>query len=289
MDGSISDVTRILVAGDVHGNTKHMYWLIATAVSHEVKIILQLGDFGAWEHTEDGRKFFNDVNRIAKRNGVTIVFICGNHDKTSLLLSKYGSKRDEDGFLVCRSNLRYIPRGTVWTWGATRFLAFGGAYSVDKEWRLDLERQRREKWEYKRSLGSRQRDTSSGYFWFPEEEASEEEFLKAMGDGSRVDVMVTHDKPRGSNPRWNRKDYLECLPNQDRIQALLQARTPSILLHGHLHYPYEDRVRHDGGWCLVKGLDADYAEHPGYNPRDSFVLLDVSGKSVDGGLTETGD
>lgn len=289
MESTISEITQVLVAGDVHGNTKHMYYLISKAKDAGVEIILQLGDFGAWEHTEDGRKFFRDVSRVAGRNGVKVYFIDGNHDKISLTLKKHKELTPE-GFVICAPNLFYIPRGTVWTWGATRFLAFGGAYSVDKQWRLDLERQRHERWEYKKSLGSRQRDTSSGYFWFPEEEASEEEFLKALGDGSPVDVMVTHDKPRGSNPRWNRKDFLECLPNQDRIQAVLQARRPLVLLHGHLHYPYEDGVHlSDGGWTLVRGLAADVPEFPGWKPEDTWVLLDVSDKSVERELTQAAD
>ena len=41
---------RILLAGDTHGNTTHVRYLIDVAVDQGCDRIFQLGDFGAWEH-----------------------------------------------------------------------------------------------------------------------------------------------------------------------------------------------------------------------------------------------
>jgi predicted phosphodiesterase len=273
---------RIMIAGDCHGKINHVYYLLQMCENQGITTLLQVGDFGAWEHEAEGRKFFRLVSQRAVKTGVTVYWIDGNHDKISATLKRH-REVDDSGFVLCAPSLVYIPRGTVWEWSGIKFLAFGGAYSVDKEARLYWEKEKRVQWERQKALGSRKLDTSKESLWFPEEEASEEDYIKAVGDGSRVDVMVTHDKPRASNPGWNRKDLMECWPNQDRIQALLQARKPRVLVHGHLHYPYEDRVRHAEGWTLVKGLDCDYAEHPGYNPRDSWCLL-----SLDRGRGGTG-
>ena len=263
-----------MIAGDCHGKIQHVYYLLQMCENNSITTLLQVGDFGAWEHTADGRKYFRQISQRAVKMGITVYWIDGNHDKISTTLKKH-KEVDENGFVVCGPNLKYIPRGTVWEWNTIKFLAFGGAYSVDKTDRLWWENRKHVEWMRAKAYGSTKRDVSKESLWFPEEEATMEELSKALGDRSRVDVMVTHDKPRASNPKWNRKDFLECFPNQDRIQTLLQARRPRVLVHGHLHYPYEDRVRHAEGWTLVKGLDCDYAEHPGYNPRDSWCLLSL--------------
>ena len=63
-------------------------------------------------------------------------------------------------------------------------------------------------------------------------------------DPSPVHVILAHDKPRGSNPRWNRKNIEPCIPNQDRLQRAVEALNPKYFFHGHLHYAYVDDVLH---------------------------------------------
>jgi len=241
--------------------------------------IFQLGDFGAWEHTADGVKFFDDVERHAAHSGVILYFLDGNHDKTSLVLEKYGDNRDDEGFLVCRKHVRYAPRGHRWTWADTRFIALGGAYSVDKDWRVTEE--------YVNTLKSEKRAAQwagvpkdfSGTLWFPEEEMTDEQFMAIMdADSSPVDVIFSHDKPFGSNPPWNRKALADCLPNQRRIQHALAELQAKRLYHGHLHFPYTDRIpTYDGGHAWVFGLDCDPsgAQWAGYTKEGSWTVVDL--------------
>jgi hypothetical protein len=101
----------------------------------------------------------------------------------------------------------------------------------------------------------------------------------ALADPTPVDVMLTHDKPRASNPRWNRKDFPECWPNQDRIQTAVRALRPKLLVHGHLHFPYEDQIRSSGdSWTTVIGLDCDprAAESGLYMKENSWTVLTPS-------------
>jgi calcineurin-like phosphoesterase family protein len=250
-------VSRVLIAGDSHGNTGYLRTMIDRAVKHGADRIFQLGDMGYWEHEPSGVKFLNQVDAYAAKKGVTVYFLDGNHDKTSLLLKKY-NMHDNDGFIMVRPNIRYAPRGHRWTWDKVRFAAFGGAYSVDKQWRLDLEKQRR-------------RPES---VWFPEEEMSDEDLDGFLTDTSLVDVLLAHDKPRASAPKWNRKDVAGCWPNQDRIQRAAATLRPAWLFHGHLHYRYSDVIQLAGDvWCRVEGLDADPEAAMGVSRTDSWVVL----------------
>lgn len=222
---------RILLAGDTHGDIGHCQYLLRTAFAKGCECIFVLGDFGYWEHQKRGVKFLDQLNEYAASLHLDVYFLDGNHDKTSLLLEKYDHLHDDHGFVIVRPNVLYAPRGHRWAWDDVRFIALGGAYSVDKQWRLDQEERFPGKYGGAESL------------WFPEEEMSDEDVDMILGiDPSPVDVMLAHDKPRSSNPKWNRKDYLECLPNQDRLQRAMRVLGPKAFFHGHLHYFYMDEV-----------------------------------------------
>lgn len=257
---------KILIAGDTHGNMAHVITLLDNAVAQGCRRVFQVGDFGAWIHVAAGRKFLDDVHRHARARNVTVYWLDGNHDPTGRVMQTYGQHRDKHGFVICRPRVRYAPRGHFWTWESRTFIAFGGAYSIDKQWRLAQELHDAEHYG---------KDTS-GTLWFPEEEMTEEEFNAYLAAAPhRVDVMLTHDKPRSSNPRWNRKDILECWPNQDRIEQALQKLRPKMLFHGHLHYRYGDLVRHNGGFTEVIGLDSDPSSSYSGNSKNSWIVLDL--------------
>lgn len=269
---------KLLIDGDVHGNCSHMITLLHAAKGAGCDRMFQLGDFGAWEHMPMGVKFFDDVDRHAKLNGVTVYWLDGNHDKISYTLEKY-KERDDEGFLICRDNVRYAPRGHRWTWADTRFIALGGAYSVDKGWRVEEEWRLTMKSERAAAaFGGTPRDFS-GTYWFPEEEMTDEQFMAIIdADPEPVDVIFSHDKPKGSNPPWNRKDFLECVPNQNRIQHALSTLEAKRLYHGHLHFPYTDRIpTGDDRYAWVFGLDCDpeAQQWAGYTKEGSWTVVDL--------------
>lgn len=262
--------SKILLAGDVHGNCSFVITLLDQAKAHGCDRIVQVGDWGAWEHEAAGRKFVADVERHAAKRGIRIWWLDGNHDNTALTLELH-PERDEDGFHIVTDHVRYIPRGHRWTWNGVRFAAFGGAYSVDKQWRLDLEKRRK----------------GPGTLWFPGEEMTDEEFERLLeSDPTFVDVLLSHDKPWRSEPEWNRKGLLECRPNQERIQRAAEVLTPRLLVHGHLHFRYTDRIRVGGGWCRVEGLAADpEAMGRDYAKGASWMVLDLDEPFEDHHLT----
>lgn len=238
---------KILLAGDTHGNASHTFYLIRKARLMGCDRVFVLGDFGYFEHIEMGVLFLDAVSNNARE--IQVYFLDGNHDKTSLLLETYDHPEftDEEGFLLVRPNIRYARRGLRWTWDNCRFIALGGAYSVDKKYSLEREQ----------TFGPQT-------LWFPEEEMSDEDMEEILRDTTLVDVVLAHDKPRGSNPGWNRKVLDGCMPNQDRLQRAVEVLDPKFFIHGHLHWPYVENMWHshhgvtgDAHVTTVIGLDCD--------------------------------
>lgn len=259
-------MTNLLICGDWHGNAEQARSIIDIASFQGIEKIFQLGDFGQWEHVDS--EFQDDVEAYAARKGVTIYFVDGNHDNTALTLSMY-DKHDAEGFLMVRERIRYAPRGHRWTWNGTKFLALGGAVSVDK--RSRLEREEREK-------------TGPGYYWFPEEQWSWPEWEAWQDENYDVetDVIFAHDKPFNSEPPWNRKAYVECIPNAKALQTAIEWTGAKHFFHGHLHYRYTDLVGagynfHTGEpeiWCRVEGLDSDFNTCEG-KPEDHWMIVKI--------------
>lgn len=268
---------KILMVGDLHGTLSHAQYVARTAVEQKCDRIIQLGDFGYWPHYKDGQTYLNQLDLYANLKNITVYWVDGNHDKTSQIYQDHGADEDRDpeGFIMVRKQIRYAPRGHRWTWDGCRFIALGGAYSVDKLWRLDQEAKRA----LKKGLP---KGSFAGTQWFPEEEMTDEDLERFLQDTTPVDVIVAHDKPRSSQLGWNRKDLSECWPNQDRLQRAIRVLNPAAFFHGHLHYYYLDTVRTATGdgmpqFTVVTGLDCDLdsASSVGYSKLSSWQVFDT--------------
>lgn len=282
---------KILVAGDVHANSEHLLYLGQQALDQEAKAILIVGDFGYWEHMHGGPEFLDVCSEVATANDLPIYWIDGNHENHTMLRALYGPggarhHLTKEGFWGIRDGLYYIPRGTRWNWNGVEMMGLGGAYSIDKPYRLEKEREEKQavqrylhnKWSLEGQLlelataFSRWKHTR----WWPEEEISQAELDYALSDDRPLDILFTHDKPRSSNPQWNRKDFPECFPNQDKIQEVVRKLHPALLIHGHLHYRYDDQIRaSDNSYTKVVGLANDVSKDDTHNPRSSWVVLEL--------------
>lgn len=255
----VPDAGRVLFAGDTHGDANHVRFLLAKAGQVGADAVFVLGDFGIWNHM-DGGTFTDAVSKFAGLAKIPVLFLPGNHDNYDLLFEWEATKpRDRDGFVVLRPWLGYSPRGHRWNWKDIRFMSLGGAYSIDKHHRVQDDEaalrtaQRRQDQGHRLTARQRYLLRTGQESWWCQEEISQEELDHALRPGE-VDVLLTHDKPRASAPGWNRKDIEECWSNQEAIQEVVDAKRPKLLMHGHLHYAYEQVL--DGG-TLVKALDCD--------------------------------
>ncbi len=274
---------RLLVLGDTHGNTGHLVNNVFPLVPQlGIDVIVQVGDFGYWEHTDDGVEFLNACERLCAEYDVNLYWLHGNHDKHSLTLALYGSLRTDDGFIPCRSRVFYIPQGHAWTWKGYRLRAFGGAYSIDKQWRLEIEGKRAYKFNYGRTSGEPVIVTAET-LWFPEEQMTDAEMDDLLAaDSGPVDIVFSHDFPARANPGPHFKTLPECLPNQQRLQRAMDAHKPAFWFHGHLHHHYTDHVLHGSddpnvaAVTTVVGLGCDPAAAGRfYKPWHSWALLDL--------------
>lgn len=274
---------RLFIAGDVHGNTRWVCeYLIPTAVQLGADVIVQCGDFGYWEHEQAGVDYLDEVDLAAQKAEVQLRWLHGNHDKWSLIADRY--HRSPDGLYRIRPSIEYAPNGHIWTWVGYRMRVFGGAYSVDKQYRLDIEAKRRvrvmTKNAWRRGAGHPEvavPDTAAT-MWFPEEQMTDQDMQQLLDvDSSRLDIVFSHDKPRRSEPGLVLKDLPECMPNQDRLQRALDVHQPGLWFHGHLHHRYSHTVWQDNGRAThVVGLAADdWARGRFWKPADAWCLVDL--------------
>ena len=241
---------RLLVAGDTHGN--YLHWehvLLPAAREHQVGGIVQLGDFGYWPLTGEGRDYLAWLSSELDNSDSWIVFVDGNHEDHKALLQ---IPPRADGLVEITDRILWAPRAHRWTWQGVRFLALGGAFSIDRQWRkLD----------------------SGRWGWFKEETITQEQAERAMA-GGLADILLTHDAPMQALPRNSEtpERYEEStLESARHVQEVAGATKPKLLLHGHWHQ--FQQVTLPGQDTEVIGLSMDGTEQ-------SWLVLDLPGLEI---------
>lgn len=240
-----------MLAGDWHGNLLFVQKLYGKLIKElEVDTVIQLGDFGYWEHKKEGPLFLDGVSKVSQEYGVDTYWIDGNHENHEKLREDY-IKDDPNRFVQIRDNLYHIPRGHTWTWDEITFMGFGGAYSIDKRFR------------------------SPFIDWWPDESPNEDEVQRAMTKG-KVDVLLTHDVPAGvdvfAHAPFPLLPFPEAMVPRNCLRRVADATQPSKIFHGHYHFPYRTEWKAPWGIVEVRGLDADYtASHW----RDVYSIIDT--------------
>ncbi len=233
-------MSKILLVGDTHGNDNFFGLACSTAAEYGCDKLFQVGDFGYWAHYKAGVDFLDACEAHLRDNNLKGYWLDGNHENHPLLRELYGPggvdhNPDFQGFWKIRHNILYAPRGLRWEWDYITFMALGGAYSVDKEFRRE------------------------GLSWWPEESITEEEAEFAMS-GGYVDVMLTHDAPEGTDipclrrQRALRRDmFPESTQQRLLLRRVVDAVRPKMLVHGHYHNRYSDNLN----GTVIEGLGAD--------------------------------
>lgn len=223
---------RIAFLGDVHMNLRWTLEAIAQAARGRAQVIVQLGDFG---YTFDQR-FLDAVSEELRREHITLIFVDGNHeDHRMLSTGKPGTAR----LRSIAPRILHAGRGYRWTWNGIRFLALGGAHSVD--------------------AGMRQH---YGWLWHPEETISTAQVSDAVA-GGETDVLISHDCPTGvdipglSSDDFPAHEIRRAEAHRRVLRSVVDKVKPVHLWHGHYHVFYSDQV--DLGWgpMNVTGLSCD--------------------------------
>jgi len=229
----------------------------AALAGEERKIVLQFGDFGFWPRMVYGREFLGIVQTICAREGMEFWFLDGNHEDHETLGQLADLRRDLGASDVPAKvpvpghpNIYWLQRGYRWAWHGRRWLALGGATSLDRDVRTE------------------------GVDYFPAEEIREHDIRAALPPGAEhADVMVTHDCPSAvvhTYPEYGfppaEKD--RAARHAHRLQGVVNRAQPAYLVHGHLHTAYTRLVDMPYGQCVVTGLACD-------GMKGSWAPLDV--------------
>lgn len=130
----------IHITGDTHGNRD---WgkIFMAAKNKQIKPnahVIICGDFGTiWKGNGS-----DDVllNRYAKLP-FTVLFVDGNHENFDRLYEYPVEEWNGGKIHKIRDNVFHLMRGEVFTIEGKTFFAMGGGTSIDKEWRLQYERE----------------------------------------------------------------------------------------------------------------------------------------------------
>ena len=218
-----------IISGDIHG-TFDISKTVLFFNEHENEFtsddyLIICGDVGACGFSASDEA---ETCRVLRELPVTTLFVDGNHENFEQLNS-YGVDIWNGGKVhFVESKIIHLMRGQVFDIDGTRFFTFGGAYSVDKNYRTE------------------------GITWFPEEIPTGEEYEEGWKNLEKVDFQVdyilSHTGPRDVVAAMG---YGELSDDEVELRQYLQRvadNTEFIAWYfGHFH---EDAEVEDTFFCL---------------------------------------
>lgn len=254
-------MVRMLIAGDTHGEIRHIAYKARIAQQLGCDRMIIVGDFGMWPG-HDGVRFLDAVNMVAHEYNMFVFALPGNHedhDQWDKWLSM--GMPTSSGFTYIRDRLLISPKVHTWKWGQRRFAICGGAVSIDKSMRTE------------------------GKSWWKNETFSEDNLISVMKyKGPPVDYLFTHDCSDHTKWRNRLKPDFESQLNRQRIDKAIATLKPRMHFHGHMHDRYDwINTRSHGLRDTAFGLDESewngasthtYGLECNSSP-DSWVILDT--------------
>lgn len=243
----LADPERIAFAGDWHANGNWAPYAAQYAADQGADVIVHVGDFGYLFKPS----YLASLSLTLSNLDLHLLFVDGNHEDHQWLRRQ---PVNADGIRPIARRIFHLPRGFRWTWQGVRFLALGGAHSVDGTYRR-----------------------SAGHLWQSEEAITATEAVQATAGGP-ADVLISHDCPTGveipglAPPGTFPEDEIRRSEEHRRIlRHVVDQVKPSMIWHGHYHSAYASIV--DLGWGPVSvfGLDMD-----GTTLGQNIDLVDMS-------------
>lgn len=117
-----------------------------------------------------------ETRKILRNLPVTTLFVDGNHENFNKLNALEVKKWNGGKVHFVEKDIIHLMRGQVYCIDGVRFFSFGGAYSIDKMYRI------------------------AGVDWFAEELPNKEEYEEGWNNleeaGYKVDYILTHSGPK---------------------------------------------------------------------------------------------
>lgn len=227
----------IYLTGDIHGSlgvtrfTNHNFPAGRELTRQDYVIIL--GDFGfVWQDppSKTESKWLDWLNQ----KPWTTLFVDGNHENFTLLNTLPRTEQFGGVVGVARPNILHLRRGHCYTIDGKRFLAFGGARSIDQRYRIP------------------------GESWWPEELPSEADTSRLWNsvDAGPIDYVLTHTAPTDVYRYMYPTTYMTYPvdPTCVVLQRVMQCTQFHTWFFGHFHENRAMRVNDRNFVCLYEQI-----------------------------------
>lgn len=246
-------MTKVLIVGDTHGDSKFVSNIHKNARSYEVDTIVQLGDFG---YNFDRNLVASIAAWLSRDPEHKWYWLDGNHDHHDFIEQVILANEPAPDSPVNMGGMQfhnvefpdrmyYLPRGSTFTIGERRCMALGGAFSIDRHYRKEF------------------------VSWWPQELIRDADVRHAIDNGKDIDVMFCHDTPPTEwvEEQLTLKGYKSDATsayNRLMVGHVVENVHPKELYHGHYHWRYDTLYECMDGWITtVHGVGANVSQHPG--------------------------
>ena len=162
----------IYLTGDIHGDPMQVELFCSKMQLTEDDTIIMLGDVGVNYY---GGKKDRLIKRILSSLPVTFLCVHGNHEIRPQNIPEYTPQEWNGGRVFVEEaypNILFAEDGEVYNINGTKALVIGGAYSVDKFYRIQR-----------------------GFGWWADEQPSEQTKQKVeavIADCEDIDIILSH-------------------------------------------------------------------------------------------------
>lgn len=228
-------MTKVIIVGDTHGDAQFVSNIHQAARHEGVDTIVQLGDFG---YNFDRNLLHSISSWLDRDEEHKWYWLDGNHDQHDFIEGVI-LKGDFPGYPVPHFHDRmfYCHRGSITEIGGKTCMFMGGAYSIDKQYRLEHDRLHKTK------------------SWWPQEMIRQSDVARAieLAEDRTIDVLFSHDCPPSEYvDNWLKKEGYKVdhnsNANREALGHVVDRVRPKDLYHGHYHLRYDAPYTTPDGW-----------------------------------------
>lgn len=175
-------MNKYFITGDCHGQFDKIVDFVKENNFENLTIFI-CGDVGL---NYNFNKYDEDRKKILRSLNATFICIRGNHDANHSKMKSYKEINKFNGIMYFQEdypNIFFTKDGEVYEINGKKILCCGGAYSVDKQYRID-----------------------SGLMWFNDEQMSQQDKEYAVRNldkiNYKVDYVITHTCPLFAVPKF---------------------------------------------------------------------------------------